>query len=32
MAEFVHTFRQGKMNQDLDERLIPEGEYRDALT
>ena len=31
MAEFVHTFRQGKMNQDLDERLIPEGEYRDAL-
>lgn len=31
MAEFVHTFRQGKMNKDLDERLIPEGEYRDAL-
>lgn len=31
MAEFVHTFRGGKMNKDLDERLIPEGEYRDAL-
>jgi len=31
MPEFVHTFRAGKMNQDLDERLIPEGEYRDAL-
>ena len=31
MPEFVHTFRAGKMNKDLDERLIPEGEYRDAL-
>ena len=31
MPEFVHTFRGGKMNKDLDERLIPEGEYRDAL-
>ena len=31
MAEFLHTFRGGKMNKDVDERLIPEGQYRDAL-
>ena len=31
MAEFLHTFRGGKMNKDQDERLIPEGQYRDAL-
>ena len=31
MAEFVHTFNAGKMNKDLDERLVPQGEYRDAL-
>ena len=31
MPELIHTFRAGRMNQDLDERLIPEGEYRDAL-
>ena len=31
MAKLQHTFIQGKMNKDLDERLIPEGEYRDAL-
>ena len=31
MAEFVRTFVKGKMNQDLDERLVPNGEYRDAL-
>ena len=26
-----NTFIQGRMNKDLDERLIPQGEYRDAL-
>lgn len=25
------TFVAGKMNQDIDERLLPDGEYRDAL-
>jgi hypothetical protein len=27
----VKTFVAGKMNQDIDERLLPDGEYRDAL-
>ena len=31
MPEFIRTFTSGKMNQDLDERLVPNGEYRDAL-
>ena len=31
MAKLQHTFVQGKMNKDLDERLLPNGEYRDAL-
>tara|TARA_Y100000592_G_scaffold31773_1_gene50576 strand:- start:2811 stop:8378 length:5568 start_codon:yes stop_codon:yes gene_type:complete len=31
MAEIRHTFQGGKMNKDLDERLVPQGEYRDAL-
>ena len=31
MAKLQHTFLQGKMNKDLDERLVPNGEYRDAL-
>ena len=31
MAEFVHVFQAGRMNKDLDERLVPNGEYRDAL-
>ena len=31
MAELIHTFNAGKMNKDLDERLVPNGEYRDAL-
>jgi len=31
MPEFVHSFTNGRMNKDLDERLIPNGEYRDAL-
>ena len=30
MPEFKHTFQAGKMNKDLDERLIPNGEYRHA--
>jgi len=31
MPEFVHVFQAGRMNKDLDERLVPNGEYRDAL-
>jgi len=31
MAEIKHTFTAGRMNKDLDERLVPNGEYRDAL-
>jgi len=31
MAELKHDFRAGKMNKDLDERLVPNGEYRDAM-
>jgi len=31
MPELIHTFLKGKMNKDLDERLVPNGEYRDAL-
>ena len=31
MAELIHTFTNGKMNKDFDERLVPNGEYRDAL-
>ena len=31
MPEITHHFRAGKMNKDLDERLVPDGEYRDAL-
>jgi len=31
MPELKHHFRFGKMNKDLDERLVPNGEYRDAL-
>lgn len=30
MPELRHHFRSGKMNKDLDERLVPNGEYRDA--
>ena len=30
MPEIKNTFLQGKMNKDLDDRLLPEGEYRDA--
>jgi hypothetical protein len=31
MAEIKNNFSQGKMNKDLDERLIPNGQYRDAM-
>ena len=31
MPEIKHHFTSGKMNKDLDERLIPNGEYRDAV-
>lgn len=31
MAELLRTFIAGRMNKDLDERLLPEGEYRDAV-
>ena len=30
MPEIKHNFTKGKMNKDLDERLVPNGEYRDA--
>ena len=30
MPEIEKTFLQGKMNKDLDERLIPNGQYRHA--
>lgn len=31
MPEIKNVFSAGKMNKDLDERLIPNGQYRDAL-
>jgi len=31
MAELIHNYLKGRMNKDLDERLVPNGEYRDAL-
>ena len=31
MAEIKNSFIGSKMNKDLDERLIPNNEYRDAL-
>ena len=31
MAEIKNTFLKGKMNQDLDSRLLPNGEYREAF-
>ena len=30
MPQIVNTFLKSKMNKDLDSRLIPNGEYRDA--
>ena len=32
MPEIKHTFQGGKMNKDLDERLVRNGEYRHAMT
>ena len=31
MPEIKNTFTQGKMNQDLDERIVPNGQYIDAM-
>ena len=31
MAEIQNTFIRSKMNKDLDDRIVPTGEYRDAL-
>jgi len=31
MPELKRNFSQAKMNKDMDERLVPEGQYRDAL-
>ena len=31
MAEIKHTFQSGKMNKDVDDRVVPSTEYRDAL-
>ena len=31
MPEIKNTFSQGKMNKDLDERIVPNGQYRDAV-
>ncbi len=31
MPEIKNTFLKGKMNKDLDERLVPNGEYVDAM-
>ena len=31
MPEFKHNFFKGRMNKDADERLVPNGEYRNAL-
>ena len=30
MAKVQNTFLKSKMNKDLDARLLPDGEYRDA--
>jgi len=31
MPEMKRNFTKGKMNKDLDERIVPNGEYRDAM-
>ncbi len=31
MAQTKNTFIKSRMNKDLDERLVPNGEYRDAI-
>ena len=30
MPQIINTFLKSKMNKDLDARLLPNGEYRDA--
>ena len=31
MGRITRVFQKGKMNKDVDERLLPPGEYREAL-
>ena len=31
MAEIKNNFLQAKMNQDLDSRLLPNGQYREGI-
>ena len=31
MAEFKRNFSAAKMNRDMDERLVPNGQYREAV-
>ena len=31
MREMKRNFASGKMNKDLDERIVPAGQYRDAM-
>jgi hypothetical protein len=31
MPEMKNSFQRGRMNKDLDERIVPKGEYRDAM-
>ena len=31
MPEIKHNFTGGKMNKDLDERIVPKDQYRDAM-
>ena len=31
MAEIKNTFLKGRIKQDLDSRILPEGEYREAI-
>ena len=31
MPEIKNTFLKGRMNQDLDSRILPQGEYREAI-
>ena len=31
MPEIKHNFAGAKMNKDVDERIVPNGQYRDAL-
>ena len=31
MPEIKHNFAGGRMEKDLDERLVPNGQYRDAM-